>query len=177
MRHASTNTRLGDLPETTSRVSTETNSHPRPAGGPIQLTVSSRGCLVLSENRDGCRLAGLIDIHRPSCGDAVRRMHEPKRLSRPCRLCAKLIRYFLSIGESILRILGPNPIRSAVAHAVNRLAAIFQRLQDPPTRPVNGLFGELYLIRSSRNPARMVAGWRSRIVPGSISATVTSGWM
>jgi hypothetical protein len=74
----------------------------------------------------------------------------------------ELIRYFFSIGETILRILGPHPIRSAVAHAVNRLAAIFQRLHDPPTRPVNGLFGELFLIRSSRSPASILTAWRPK---------------
>jgi hypothetical protein len=80
-----------------------------------------------------------------------------------CRsLEPELIRYFLSIGETILRILGPHPIRSAVAHAVNRFASIFQRLQNPPTRPVNGLFGELFLIRSSRSPARMLGAWRPK---------------
>jgi hypothetical protein len=80
-----------------------------------------------------------------------------------CRsLEPELVRYFLSVGETILRILGPHPIRSAVAQAVNRLAAIFQRLQDPPTRPINGLFGELFLIRSSRGPARMVGAWRPK---------------
>jgi hypothetical protein len=80
-----------------------------------------------------------------------------------CRsLEPELIRYFLSIGETILRILGPHPIHSTVAHAVNRLAAIFQRLHDPPTRPVNGLFGELFLIRSSRSPGRMLAAWRPK---------------
>jgi Putative PD-(D/E)XK family member, (DUF4420) len=80
-----------------------------------------------------------------------------------CRsLEPELTRYFLSVGETILRILGPHPIRSAVAHAVHRLALIFQRLQSPPTRPVNGLFGELFLIRTSRCPPRLLASWRPK---------------
>jgi hypothetical protein len=78
-----------------------------------------------------------------------------------CRsLAPELTRYFLSIGETILRILGPHPTRSAVAHAVNQLAVIFQRLQSPPTRTVNGLFGELILITNSRNPPHLLSAWR-----------------
>jgi hypothetical protein len=72
----------------------------------------------------------------------------------------EIVRYFLSVGETILRILGAQPGGAAIAHAVNRLALIFQRLQNPPTRPVNGLFGELFLIRKGSNPARALAAWR-----------------
>jgi hypothetical protein len=72
-----------------------------------------------------------------------------------------LVSYFLSIGETILRILGASPSRAAVAGAVNRLAIIFQRLQAPPVRSLNGLFGELFLIRSSRRPTRTLASWRA----------------
>jgi hypothetical protein len=71
-----------------------------------------------------------------------------------------IIRYFLSVGQTILRILGAQPARAAIAQAVNRLALIFQRLQNPPSRSVNGLFGELFLIRHSRNPWRALAAWR-----------------
>ena len=76
----------------------------------------------------------------------------------------EIIRYFLSICETIIRILGKRPARTAVANAVNHLALIFQRLQNPPSRPVNGLFGELFFIRHSRSPARALAAWRTEDV-------------
>src|ERR1700731_1831091 len=41
-------------------------------------------------------------------------------------------------------------------HAPIRL----ERLENPPARSVNGLFGELFLIRHSRNPWRALAAWR-----------------
>jgi hypothetical protein len=72
----------------------------------------------------------------------------------------EIVRYFLSVAETLLRILGPTPKRGAISGAVNRLAHIFQRLQSPPARPVNGLFGELFLIRQSRNPFHVIAAWR-----------------
>jgi Putative PD-(D/E)XK family member, (DUF4420) len=74
----------------------------------------------------------------------------------------ELVRYFLSISETILRILGAQPTRSAIAQAVNRLAIIFQRLQSPPTRSINGLFGELFIIRHSRSPSRVLTAWRPK---------------
>jgi hypothetical protein len=70
------------------------------------------------------------------------------------------VRYFLSVCESILRILGDAPTSSAVEAAVNRMAAIFAKLQQPPTRSLNGLFGELFLIRASGNPRRAIRAWR-----------------
>lgn len=78
-----------------------------------------------------------------------------------CRSCdPEIIRYFLSIAETLLRILGPTPRRAAIREAVNQIAHIFQRLQTPPSKPVNGLFGELFLIRQSRNPFRTISAWR-----------------
>jgi hypothetical protein len=49
-------------------------------------------------------------------------------------------------------MVGDNPTRPRLASAVNRLAAIFQKLQKPPTRPVNGLFGELFVLCEAEMP-------------------------
>lgn len=76
----------------------------------------------------------------------------------------EIIRYFLSVCETILRILGTQPTRAAIADAINRLALIFQRLQKPPLRPVNGLFGELLLIRLCHDPLRALAAWRTQAI-------------
>lgn len=73
---------------------------------------------------------------------------------------AEIVRYFLSIGEALLRILGPNPTRVAISEAVSKFAHIFQRMQSPAARSVNGLFGELFLIRQCRNPFQALAAWR-----------------
>ncbi len=75
---------------------------------------------------------------------------------------AEIVRYFLSVCETLLRILGPNPNRVAISDAITRLAHIFQRMQSPPTRSVNGLFGELFLISQSHNPFRALAAWRTQ---------------
>lgn len=78
-----------------------------------------------------------------------------------CRaLDGETIRYFLSVCQTVVKMLGDSPSRSQVAAAVNRLIAIFRRAQSPPSRTLNGLFGELYVISRSRNPAKAVAAWR-----------------
>jgi hypothetical protein len=71
-----------------------------------------------------------------------------------------IIKYFFSVCGLILQLAGPEPRASDIAQAVTRLAAIFQRMQSPPSRPVNGLFGELYFLWRSANLARAVIAWR-----------------
>jgi hypothetical protein len=70
------------------------------------------------------------------------------------------VRYFLSVCQTVVKMLGDRPQRRAVASAVNRLVAIFRPAQSLPARAVNGLFGELYVISRSCNPAKAVAAWR-----------------
>jgi hypothetical protein len=78
-----------------------------------------------------------------------------------CRsLDKETVRYFLSVCDTIMGMVGDKPKQRELASAVHRLAAIFQKMQKPPARPVNGLFGELYLISRSCNPSRAVAAWR-----------------
>jgi hypothetical protein len=95
----------------------------------------------------------------------LRKGQEPEREDTftviRCRsLDQETTRYFLSVCETVLRMVGDRPAQRVVASAVNRLAAIFQKMQNPPTRPVNGLFGELFLIWRSGNPIRALAAWR-----------------
>jgi len=70
-------------------------------------------------------------------------------------------RYFLSVCEMIVHVLGDRPTRAGIAAAVNRLAAIFQKIRQPPVRSLNGLFGELYLLSRSGNAARALTAWRA----------------
>lgn len=78
-----------------------------------------------------------------------------------CRLLDReTVRYFLSVCQTILRMIGEQPSQQAVSAAVQRLAAILQNIKSPPARTLNGLFGELFLISRSGNPARALAAWR-----------------
>lgn len=70
------------------------------------------------------------------------------------------IRYFLSVCQTIIRVVGNAPRLEELASAIHRLAAIFQKLQSPAIRSVFGLFGELYLISRSGSPSAAVKAWR-----------------
>ena len=96
----------------------------------------------------------------------IKKAHGPDQEERftviRCRsLDYEIVRYFLFICNAVLRIVGDRPAQHAVASAVHRLAAIFQKTQKPPARTVNGLFGELYLIHRSTNPVRTLTAWRT----------------
>jgi len=72
-----------------------------------------------------------------------------------------LVRYFFSVGEAAIGLLGASPSEAAIATAVNRLAQIFQKLLRPASQSITGLLGELIFIRQSGDPRRMVAAWRA----------------
>lgn len=69
-------------------------------------------------------------------------------------------RYFLSVCSTIIAVVGDRPALHGLAAAIQRLAAIFQKIQNPPARTLNGLFGELYVIEQSASPAAALAAWR-----------------
>lgn len=78
-----------------------------------------------------------------------------------CRsLDSQTIHYFLSICETIIQIVGDNPSQRAVASAVHNLSSILQKIKYPPTKPVTGLFAELFIILRSSNPIRTLKAWR-----------------
>ncbi len=117
----------------------------------------------LEKHRAPIRLENLDVQFRLRC--RLREKQEPERKGTfaviRCRsLDRETIRYFFTICETILRMLGDMPTQSAVASAVHRLASIFQKIQKLPSRPVSGLFGELYLISRSGDPAKAVMAWR-----------------
>src|SRR5690606_13930625 len=69
--------------------------------------------------------------------------------------------YFCYVGEVLLKIIGVSPTLQQVAEAVWKLVALFQKLSQPPAKPVMGLWGELYAIYRSQNPALAMQAWRS----------------
>lgn len=78
-----------------------------------------------------------------------------------CRtLDRETVRYFLSICDTIIGMLGDRPKLQDVSASVHRLAAIFQKIQSAPVRSLNGLFGELYIIQHSGSPVSTMAAWR-----------------
>ena len=71
------------------------------------------------------------------------------------------VRFFLSVCGSLIGLVGPEPDPDELWRAANRIASLFQKLLRPPTRSVNGLFGELFTIWRSVDPVAMAEMWRS----------------
>lgn len=73
---------------------------------------------------------------------------------------AQVQAYFLHVCETILRIVGAEPTLDAIVQSVQRLIEIFRRMSRAPSRSLNGLVGELFLIAASRDVAACVQAWR-----------------
>ena len=128
-----------------------------------------RACLLIATSDQGARPQPPIRLesldaqfalrcHLRKDGDAER---EGTFTVIRCRVTDRqTIGYFLSVCGTLMKIMGENPAGAEIAAAVNRLAAIFQKILRPPRRPLSGLFGELFLISRSANPARSLAAWR-----------------
>ncbi len=71
------------------------------------------------------------------------------------------VRFFLSVCGSLIGLVGPQPDPDNLWRAANRIASLFQKLLRPPTRSVNGLFGELFTIWRSTDPIAMAEMWRA----------------
>lgn len=72
-----------------------------------------------------------------------------------------IIRYFFSVGEAVIGMLGNSPNEVSIANAVNRLVQMFQKLQKPAAKAIIGLLGELLFIRQSRDLRQMLTAWRA----------------
>lgn len=72
---------------------------------------------------------------------------------------AELGRYFLRIGDILIDALGQNPSRSDVRAVVDRLVELLRALSRQPTRAIQGLWAELFLIAHSRNPVALAGAW------------------
>jgi hypothetical protein len=126
-------------------------------------------CLLITTGQEQSRLASPIRLEKLDVQFDLRchvtRPREPERADIftviRCRsLEAATIRYFLSVCDTIVGMIGDRPKQREVSAAVHRLAAIFQKIQKPPSRPLNGLFGELFVISRSSGPPRAMMAWR-----------------
>lgn len=69
--------------------------------------------------------------------------------------------YFLRVMGNLVTGLGPRPTEAAIRVAVQHAAEIFHALTDNPTRTVQGLWAELFLITVSQEPLVLLNAWRA----------------
>ena len=70
-----------------------------------------------------------------------------------------LFPHFLRIISPVVAALGPNPTQAAVRRAISGLVELFQALTTPGKKTIQGIWAELLLIRTSRNPVSLAAAW------------------
>lgn len=71
--------------------------------------------------------------------------------------------YFLGIAESLLQSLSIKPTQKEVFETFKNFVEIFRSLSDNPTKTLQGLWSELFLIERSINPDILLNYWH--IVP------------
>lgn len=71
----------------------------------------------------------------------------------------KLFPHFLRIISPMVIALGPNPTSAAVRRAISGLVELFQALTAPAGKSIQGIWGELFVIRNSSDPTTVAAAW------------------
>lgn len=69
---------------------------------------------------------------------------------------------FFDLIAVLIQELPPTPTASELSQAIERIAALFLALERPPTRAVQGLWGELFLIANSEQPVFLVEAWHTQ---------------
>jgi hypothetical protein len=69
--------------------------------------------------------------------------------------------YFLRVAESFVKALKIKPSQEEVIETINKFVEVFRSLNDTPTNTVHGLWTELFLIESSKNPKTLLNYWHN----------------
>jgi len=75
-----------------------------------------------------------------------------------------LVALFLDVMELVVRTVGRAPSVDQVRHTVEELAELFQSLDRPTRKSVQGVWAELFLMAEAGGPGRLAAAWHR--VPG-----------
>jgi len=67
--------------------------------------------------------------------------------------------YFLTLCEDLLKRLGNNPNTNSLVDEIYKITSLFQLLSSPPTKTIQGLFGELLIINHSNFPNYHLKAW------------------
>ncbi|HFK5554670.1 TPA: PD-(D/E)XK motif protein [Elizabethkingia anophelis] len=69
--------------------------------------------------------------------------------------------YFFGIVYSLLCTLSQNPTQKEVLDTFKNFVEIFRSLTETPTKTVQGLWAELFLIEQSKNPETLIDYWHN----------------
>jgi hypothetical protein len=74
---------------------------------------------------------------------------------------APLLNAFLRLSEALTPHLASSPTPEEVSRAVMRFADLLQRLKKPAANTIQGLWAELFVLTSAKNPKDWVKAWHS----------------
>ncbi len=69
--------------------------------------------------------------------------------------------YFLKVSETFLKALNVKPTQEQIIKTISSFIEIFRSLNELPTKTVNGIWAELFLIESSSNPKILLNYWHN----------------
>jgi hypothetical protein len=124
-------------------------------------------CLLLKQPRGTMhptpiRLQNLFVSYDVPCTitDTVGRQEEGNfTIIRCSNTDPNLFPHFLRILSPMLITLGPTPTSAAVRRAISGLVELFQALAAPAQKSIQGIWAELFLIRTSSYPRIIAAAW------------------
>ncbi|MCH8558628.1 MAG: PD-(D/E)XK motif protein [Balneolia bacterium] len=68
---------------------------------------------------------------------------------------------FLIMCQTLLSSLGRAPSNKKIKDIVNKLIELFRAIKKPPSKTIQGLWSELFLISQSSNPEDYIRSWHS----------------
>lgn len=74
---------------------------------------------------------------------------------------ASLKSYFIRLMDSVIQLIASPARTEDISNAVDRLATLFLALRRTPSRPIQGLWAELFLIVTSKDPLTMLKAWHN----------------
>src|SRR5258708_3908384 len=126
-------------------------------------------CLLLRQQQSDSsvapiRLQNLYVAYSAACGIVYadgRREQGIFTIIRCSNADPSLFPHFLRILSPVIATLGPTPTSAAIRRAISGLVDLFQAMTAPATKSIQGLWGELLLIRNAQNPLAVSAAWHA----------------
>lgn len=72
-----------------------------------------------------------------------------------------LQRYFLGIAETLIKSLSTKPTQQEVFQTFRNFVEIFRTLSDTPTKTLQGLWAELFVIDTAKEPTTLLNYWHN----------------
>lgn len=69
--------------------------------------------------------------------------------------------YFLGIAETLIKSLSAKPTQQEIFQTFKNFVEIFRSLSDTPTKTIQGLWAELFVIETSKVPTTLLNYWHS----------------